>query len=271
MKRLLRLTSVVSVILLLSACGQHAPQLRIDQLAPQTEAEQVWAKYRANAERRSAEVPFSLSTSFRFKTPDSSNRASLRIWGNGTSPVRIDILGPFGSVVASLRISDSRSVIYEPDSKRAVYSDSGQELLVRMGLPVSVSVQDIVALLRGNFADLFPKTYDTAYVEGTTNIAYTFSASPENKKSSQKLTEGILVLNKQGLPIVWEQKGKAMSISFEKYDHGLPDKISVIAGTERSALFLIKERSNPVVPFESQALELVLPPDTKLESMRPMS
>lgn len=270
MKRLLRLTSVVSVILLLSACAQHAPQLRIAQQAPQIEAEQVWAKYRANAERKSAEVPFSLSASFRFKTPDSSNRASLRMWGNGTNPVRIDILGPFGSVVASLRISDSRSVIFEPDNKRAVYSDSGQELLVRLGLPVPVSVQDIVALLRGNYGDLFPKTYETAYVEGTTNIAYTFSAQPENRTSSQKLTDGILVLNKQGLPLVWEQKEKAMSISFEKYGNGLPDKIRVIAGTERSALFLIKERSNPGVPFETQALELALPPDTKLEAMRPM-
>lgn len=270
MKRLLRLTSVVSVILLLSACAQHAPQLRIDQPASQTEAEQVWAKYRASAERRSTEVPFSLSASFRFKTPDSSNRASLRMWGNGNNPVRIDILGPFGSVVASLRISDSRSVIFEPDNKRAVFSDSGQDLLVRLGLPVPISVQDIVALLRGNYADLFPKEYDTAYVEGTTNIAYTFPTQTENKRSSPKLTDGILVLNKQGVPLVWEQKGKSMSISFEEYDHGLPDKIRVIAGTERSALFLIKDRSNPVTPFDAEALELTLPPDTKLESMRPM-
>jgi len=266
MKRLLRLTSVVSVVLLLSACAQHAPELRIAQPAPPIEAEQVWAKYRANAEKKSAEVPFSLSASFRFKTPDSSNRASLRMWGNGTNPVRIDILGPFGYVAASLRISDTQSVIFEPDSKRAVYSDSGQDPLVRLGLPVQVSVQDIIALLRGNYADLFPKMYETAHVEGTTNIAYTFPA----QSASQKLTDGVLVLNKQGLPLVWEQKEKAMSISFEDYDNGLPNKIQVIAGTERSALFLIKERSNPVVPFETQALELALPPDTKLEAMRPM-
>lgn len=270
MKRLLRLASVVSAILLLSACAQHAPQIRIDQQAPQTEAEQVWAKFRANAKRKSTASPFSLSASFRFKTPDSSNRASLRIWGNGTNPVRIDILGPFGSIVASLRISNSRSLIYEPDSKRAIYSDSGQELLVRLGLPVPVSVQDIIALLRGNYTKLFPTMYDTAYVEGTTNIAYTFSAPPENKKTSQKLTGGILVLNKHGLPIVWEKKDKSMSISFEKYDNGLHNKIKVIAGTERSALFLIKKRSTPISPFESQSLKLVLPPDTKLESMRPM-
>lgn len=269
MKRLLRLASVIFGILLLSACAQHAPQIRIDQQAPQTDAQRVWAKYIANAKRNSPERPFSLSASFRFKTPDSSNRASLRVWGNGNSPVRIDILGPFGSVVASLRLSDSRSIIFEPENKRAVYSDSGQNLFVRLGLPVSVSVGDIIALLRGNYTELFPTTYETAYVEGTYNIAYTFS-SQQDKNTSQSLTDGVLVLNKQGLPVVWEQKDKSMSISFEKYDNGLPNKIKVISGTERSALFLIKERTNPVESFGPQTLDLILPPDTKLEKMRPM-
>ncbi|SIN77520.1 LolA-like protein [Halodesulfovibrio marinisediminis] len=270
MKRLLRLASVLFSILFLTACAQRAPQIRIDQQAPQTEAQRVWAKYRANAEQKSSARPFSLSSSFRFKTPDSSNRASLRVWGNGQAPARIDILGPFGSVVASLRLSETRSVVYEPESKRAVYSDSGQNLFVRLGLPVPVSVQDIIALLRGNYEKLFPTTYDTAYVEGTSNIAYTFSSQSKSNNTSQTLTDGVLVLNKQGLPVVWEQKDKSMSISFEKYDKGLPNKIKVFAGTERSALFLIKERTTPVSPFEPQALDLVLPPDTKLEQMRPM-
>lgn len=267
MKKLLRLACVVFCLLFLSACAQHAPQIRIDQQASQIEAEQVWAKYRAVAESRNPSDSFSLSTSFRFKTPKSSNRASLRIWGNGNDPVRIDILGPFGSVIAGLRVSSSRSIIYEPDNKRAVYSNSGQELFVRLGLSVPVSVQDIIALLRGNYTKLFPAMYDTAYVESDTNIAYTFSGKSRSS-SSQKLTNGVLVLNKQGHPIVWEQKDKSMSISFENYDNGLPDKIRVIAGTERSALFLIKERTKPATRFTQKALELTLPPDTKVTPMQ---
>ena len=270
MKNLLRLVSLVITVFFLNACAQHAPQIRIDQQAPQTEAEQVWAKYLANSRKIKKSSPFTINSSFRFKTPDNSNRASLKIWGNGTNPVRIDILGPFGSVVASLRISNTRSVIYEPDNKRAVYSDSGDELLVRLGLPVPVSVQDIIALLRGDYSELFPETYETAYVEGNANIAYTFSNKSMDKNSLQKLTDGILVLNKQGLPIAWEQKDKSMSISFEKYDNSLPSKIRVLAGTERSALFLIKKRDIPLSPFEPEALELKLPPDTKLEPMKPM-
>ncbi|SHI66983.1 hypothetical protein [Halodesulfovibrio aestuarii] len=270
MKRLLRLASVVFCIFLLSACAQHAPQIRIDQQATQTEAEQVWAKYLANARRNPTSQPFSIRSSFRFKTSETSNRASLIMWGNGAAPVRIDIIGPFGSIVASLRMSNLQSIIYEPDSKRAVYSDSGQDLLVRMGLPIPVSVQDIIALLRGNYTKLFPTTYDTAYVEGAANIAYTFSTPVSNKNTSQKLTNGVLVLNKQGLPVVWEQKDKSMSISFEKYKDRQPTKIRVLAGTERSALFLIKDRTIPVSPFDPKALQLVLPPDTKLEPIRPM-
>lgn len=266
MKRLLRPAFVVLCLAFLSACAQHAPQLRIEQQAPQTEAELVWGKYQSKAANMSVTAPFSVSASFRFKTPDSSNRASLRIWGNGADPVRIDILGPFGSVVASLRLSESRSIIYEPDSERAVYSDSGQELLVRLGLPVAVSVQDIIALLRGNYGELFPSTYETAYLEGEANIAYSLSSG----NGKQKLTNGVLVLDKQGLPVVWEQKDKSMSISFERYDNGLPDKIRVVAGTDRSALFLIKERSTPATAFTSKALELHLPEGTKIEPMRSM-
>ena len=259
MNTLLRLLIITVTMAVLSACAQRAPQLRIEQEAPQAEAAKVWSKFVANTNYPSA--PFRIRSSFRFKTPDTSNRATLQAWGNGNDSIRIDITGPFGSVIASLRVENNEFTIYEPDRKLAAVSNTGQDILMRLGLPVPVSVQETIALLRGNYGTLFPHTYETAHLEGENNIAYTFASN------ARKLSDGTLVLNKQGKPIVWEKTDKKMSITFDDYSGGFPYKIQVLAGKERSATFFIKDRSSPFSPFPQEALELKLPPDTKIQPM----
>lgn len=267
MNTLLRLLILSVIMTMLSACAQRAPQLNIAQQAPQTEAAQVWRKFVTNTNYPSS--PFSLRSSFRFKTPDTSNRATMLAWGNGNNSVRIDITGPFGSVIASLRVENNEFTVYEPGRKLAAQSNTGQDILVRLGLPIPVSVQDTIALLRGNYGNLFPQTYEAAYLEGQNNIAYTF-APGAGGAGSGKLSNGILVLNKQGKPVVWEKKDKKMSISFDDYSGGLPEKIQVLAGADRSASFYIKDRSAPFSPFPQRALELKLPADTKIQPMIPI-
>ncbi|MCG8531479.1 MAG: hypothetical protein MI749_12545 [Desulfovibrionales bacterium] len=260
-----RLLCVLLLAGSLFGCAQKIPQRTITHPAPTAQAESVWQQYLAHTATTNTTAPFSLSASFRFKTLESSNRASLKAWGNGNSPIRVDLLAPFGTVVASIRIGEGQVIIFEPEEKKAAYADSGSDVLIRLGLPVPVSIHHVMALLKGDYGSLFPQQYASAYLEGTSNVAYVFSSSTGSLSQASALTDGILILDANGYPMEWRQTApKKFSIVFDKYRDGRPAKITVSSGSDTSALFLIKDRAYPAVPYSPQALTLSLPADTEV-------
>ena len=248
-----------------SGCAGKLPSSTQPQTAAdEAEAKAVWDRYLASFGQEPQE-PFNIESTFRYIKPDGeSHRATLRIWGNGAYPYRMDVLAGMGSVAAQMRDDTSSLLIYMPQENR-LYTHSGPNKpvlgLSGLGVPMPFSLADLTSILQGHYTKLFGETYSTAY--STSSHVLLFELNNEKMP-------GYLALNQDGTPVSWTSKvTKGWKISFdfsapEKDAEGpLLEKMVVDHAQGYAVTLWFKGISYPPEPYTNKQLELSIPKDAE--------
>ncbi len=254
------------VLLACSAgCARKTPSTILPQtLADETEARAVWDRY-LNTFGHEPDDPFNMEASFRYVKPDGeSHRATLRIWGNGAYPYRLDALAGMGSVAAQMRDDANSLMIYMPQENR-VYIHTGPDKpvlgLSGIGVPIPFSLADLTSILLGYYTELFGTSYSQAYSTHSSAIHYDLDG--------EKMP-GYLVLNQDGEPVSWVSKvevGWKIYFYFDKPAPGARrpelDKMVVNHAQGYALTLWFRGVETPSEPYPNKQLELVLPNDVE--------
>lgn len=254
---------------LLGGCASHTPQVPSHELTPsqQTAAAGLWQQYLDICDRRKVDAPFRLSAALRYSTPESGHRIVLRAWGNGKTPVRMDIEAGIGKTLALIRQDAHSFTAYDPRNAKAYVNNNSSNALLRLGLPIPFGINDLGDLLAGRFTSVFPPKYIAVALVPEGGFAYTLAPDAAHGWNNSTLT-----LNMLGQPQQWSISGKngRMSITFNRYDapaESLPGKYTIESGDESSAVLIIKERVRPEKAFTEAQLRLDIPQGTTIRPL----
>lgn len=252
-------------ILLLGACAKQV------SLPPPDEknATVTWQNFMHAAASRATPLPFRLSGSLRYTTPQDAHRFSLQSWGNGDLPIRVDLSAGLGITVAKIRQGTNTLLAYSPQENVAILHPKGNDALFRMGIPVPFSIMDLNNLLTGRYTQLFSAAYQTVTLVPEDGFAYTLPTG--------RLT-GSLQLDTLGRPLLWRgsQKYTGWTIYFSRYEEtrfpaqALPRKLVVRYGKTHKAIILISQRNRPETAYTPDQLTLILPEGTQIRPLRPL-
>lgn len=253
-----------------TGCATKLPSTTLPQTeADEAEAKAVWERYLASF-GQDPHKPFNIESTFRYVKPDAeSHRATLRIWGNGGYPYRMDVLAGMGSTAAQMRDDTNSLLIYMPQENR-LYTHTGPDKpvlgLSGLGVPMPFSLADLTSILQGHYTELFGGTYTAAY--STNSSALHFEL--DNDKMP-----GYLVLNQDGVPVSWTSKvAKGWKIYF---DFSAPakgentpqlDKMVVNHAQGYTVTLWFKGMNYPDKPYTNKQLELNIPKDAEKLPMR---
>ncbi len=267
------LPAVISIFLLfglLAGCATKLPSTTLPQtLADEAEAKAVWDRYLA-AFGQESQNPFNIESTFRYIKPDGeSHRATLRIWGNGGYPYRMDVLAGMGAVAAQMRDDTSSLLIYMPQENR-LYTHTGPDKpvlgLSGLGVPMPFSLADLTSILQGHYTKLFGNTYSAAYSTHSSVLHFEL----DNEKMP-----GYLVLDQNGTPVSWTSKvtkGWKITFDFSTPDKGenTPqlDKMVVNHAQGYAVTLWFKGITLPPQPYTNKQLELTVPKDAEKLPMR---
>ena len=266
----LTLTCLLSLAVILTGCATKLPSTTLPQTeADEAEAKAVWDRYLA-AFGQDPHKPFNIESTFRYVKPDGeSHRATLRIWGNGGYPYRMDVLAGMGSVAAQMRDDTNSLLIYMPQENR-LYTHTGPDKpvlgLSGLGVPMPFSLADLTSILQGHYAELFGDSYSVAY--STNSSALHFDLN------SDKMP-GYLVLNQDGVPVSWVSKvTKGWKIYFDFREPAKGENTPqlnkmIINHAQGYAVTLwFKGINYPDEPYTKKQLELNIPADAEKLPMR---
>ncbi len=253
-----------------AGCAMKTPSTTLPQAkADEAEAKTVWDRYLA-AFGQEQHTSFNIESTFRYVKPDGeSHRATLRIWGNGGYPYRMDVLAGMGSVAAQMRDDTNSLLIYMPQENR-LYTHTGQDKpvlgLSGLGVPMPFSLADLTSILQGHYTELFGDAYSTAY--STNSSALQFDLTSEKMP-------GYLVLSQDGVPISWTSKvTKGWKITFDFSSPGNGDttpqldKMVVNHAQGYTVTLWFKGINHPSTPYTNKQLELNIPNDAEKLPMR---
>lgn len=217
--------------------------------APVWDAASLWKNYEKTAESMQMAKPFSLQGSLRYSTNTDSRRVLVLAWGNGSLPVRLDIMAGIGVTAALIREDADSLLIYAPEDHKAYYGTGAQKSLLSMGMPIPFSVAEMLALLNGRYHEFFGMAYSGTPTQQGQNAVFTLRES---------LIGGTLTIGPTGLPLRWEQKKDGWVMDLE-YDEQLsPWRIHISHPKGYQAILVVKERTSPP-PFTEQQMTLTLP------------
>lgn len=264
-----KIIGIFVFILVLTGCAAKLPSGLPQTPADEAEAKEVWDRYLA-AFGKEDRTPFNIESTFRYIKPDGeSHRATLRIWGNGGYPYRMDALAGMGATAAQMRDDTSSLMVYMPQENR-LYVHTGQDKpvlgLSGLGVPLPFSLADLTSLLQGHYTNLFGNAYTKAYTNQHGEMHF--------ELSSDKVP-GYLVLNQSGIPVSWVSKvEKTWKISFQ-FDNPAKngetpqlEKMVVNHGQGYAVTVWFKGVTHPDKPYTSEQLELNIPKDAEKLPMR---
>jgi hypothetical protein len=245
----------------LPACSPRRPAPPADA-ADMPDARALYGEYTAKTARESRR-PSRVTASLRFGGNDDGRRIVVLLWKNADGPIRLDARAGIGADVAKIRQDDARFLAYSTQEKRAYQHDGPGRALLAYGLPMPFGLRDLSALLDGDFDAVFgPVPPDDAI--GTRKDGPAF-ALPKPGPG------GVLELDRRGMPVKWEEDNAGWTLRFSYEENGdppLPKRVEARHPSGRYAVLLVKEREHPEQPFTAEQLELRLPPDTPLLSLR---
>lgn len=267
---LLTLACALLLACMFAGCATKMPSTTLPQTkADEAEAKAVWDRYLASFGQE-PHTPFNIESTFRYLKPDGeSHRATLRIWGNGGYPYRMDVLAGMGSVAAQMRDDTNSLLIYMPQENR-LYTHTGKDKPILgvsgLGVPMPFSLADLTSILQGHYTELFGDAYSAAY--STSSDALHFDLS------SDKMP-GYLVLNQDGVPMSWTSKvTKGWKITFDFSAPGKGEnapqlnKMVVNHAQGYTVTLWVKGVDHPDTPYANKQLELNVPKDAEKLPMR---
>ena len=262
--RALSLGLLLASALLLSAC---AKQISVGTPAPAQEAHSLWQRYAAVCAAQEAQRPYRLQMSLRYGAEGDTRRVTALLWGNTSQQLRLDVNAGVGVTVAKIQDDGDHFLVFAPTENRAYFHQGRQKPLLDVGVPMPFGVTALADCLNGRFGAVFGTQYDgTPQLRPRGNVVFALQR-PKSEKDAGKggVLHGTLELNAEGLPVFWKD-GDAQGWSLQLgYEDGktLPYKLEIIhAKTQKRAMVLVKEHTNPATPFTRQQLRLTLPEDT---------
>ncbi len=258
------LFSILLFVFALTGCATKLPSGLPQTPANEAEAKEVWGRYLALFGEETHK-PFNIESTFRYIKPDGeSHRATLRIWGNGGYPYRMDALAGMGSTAAQMLDDTNSLMVYMPQENR-LYVHTGPDKpvlgLSGLGVPMPFSLADLTSLLQGHYTNLFGDSYASAYTNQHGEFHFDLSSDK---------TPGYLALNKDGIPVSWISKAeKTWNISFQ-FDSPTKtgeapqlDKMIVTHGKGYKVTVWFKGIKYPDQPYTTKQLELTVPNDAE--------
>ncbi len=253
---------ILCLLLTLSACARQ-PQSGAP--AEPAAAEAVWKRYEAYCAARDAPRPYRLQASLRYGKEGDTRRVVVLLWGNGSEPLRLDVMAGVGVNVAKIFESSDEFIVYAPNEHRAYFHEGKEKPLLNVGVPVPFGVADLADALNGRFGVLFGTDRQgetTLRADG--NMVYALGSGPMG---------GMLELNPQGLPVRWNENGSKgknwkIGISYDDATPPLPRKLEITHSGGQRAILLLKEREFPAVPFTDAQLRLIVPEGTQMLPLR---
>ena len=230
-------------------------------------AASTWAAFtNYSAARAAATAPFRLQCGLRYSGPQGEgNRANAVIWGNNDQLIRLDVMAGIGMLVGRVRQSDEGLLIHSPREDKAwTYQGQGKALL-SFGMPVPLTLPDVVAILQGRYLDVFgPVQGRSPYEAGQGNISFRLEGGR---------LPGDVTLTPDGLLTHWQEAPGAwsMTVTYDDSIPPLPKEIEIDHPEGRRAVLSVIARQSPASRFSDTQLRLDLPPGTVLETMRQAS
>lgn len=255
----------VACVALAGGCASKSPK---GAVAPSEKASSTMDAYKAYcAATERGTGPFRLETSLRYNAGDDGHRVLALIWGNGGTPLRLDIMAGIGATVAKIRETEDTFLAYSPNEQKAYHHYGDGKALFSFGVPVPFSVSDLTAMLDGRFGSVFGlRTTGEATLVPEMGIAYTL----EGRRPG-----GSLVISDAGLPVRWTDgtpEGWTLDVTFAEDDATttapLPRKLVFHHGKGYNAIILVKERVRLDTPFSPEQLGLELPEGTTVLPLR---
>ncbi len=238
------LTRLFCLILLVSLCACAARQQPVDPAM----AGNVWQSMLARSATEKA--PYRDNMSLRFGTEGNTRRVLAIIWGNGEDDLRLDVSAGVGTTVAMLHQKGQEFLLYAPMEQKAYFHEGESSPLLKLGLPLPFDLFRLEALLHNRWAQVFGKTWQ--------------ETSGHSKGIAYALQEGIggtLVLDAQGMPVLWENKN--WSIAFLFNEDGTLKRLDLANKKGEKGILLLRSQEHPA-RFDAAQMQLELPQDTVL-------
>ncbi|MDO5537837.1 MAG: hypothetical protein Q4F72_09965 [Desulfovibrionaceae bacterium] len=243
-----RLLALGLVCVLLAACAA-----RVTPVDP-GRADAVWQSMLGRAPAKAE--PYRDTLSLRFGTEGSTRRVTALIWGNGGDSLRLDVRAGVGATIAMLSQQEDHFLLYAPMEEKAWFHEGATSPLLRLGLPLPITLFRLEALLHGRHAEVFGASF--LRCQGVKDgIEY-------------ELEEGMggrLTVSADGLPVRWQDD--SWRIEFSHEEDGSLKRLDLANIKGEKGIVLVRQREHPA-PFDEAQMRLELPEGTRLAPLSDM-
>ena len=247
------------LVLLTTACGTRQLQ---HKAGPEATA---WQGYVARA--TAAEIntgPFRVSANLRYTSKEQSTRVSSFLWGNGSLespyPLRLDLIAGVGNIVAKIREDNEQFMAYTPDQNLVLYHPKDSRTLVSFGVPIPLTLSDLVLLITGRAGALVLPPKTTTATPAPTDTVPTENGFLYPVANSR--LGGFIEINKIGNLVSWRQhQTSGWIITFDASDDNplQPKRLKVNHPNGYQAIIVIKDIERMPAPYPKEQLDLAMP------------
>jgi hypothetical protein len=202
----------------------------------------------------------------RVKPTKRSNRTLIRLWGDFSRPLRLDVAAGMGRMLAHIREDRGGLTAFYPDQKAAYTHMDPVIGATRLGMPFPFSLRDLALVLGGSFSELLPYPPVEA-VRTATGFEYSFSQGPVTRL---KLDGWARPVRMEGATPIKNHATRGWSIDFSRYPDDrtvkapLPRMLSLALESGEKGVLRVKNRELKQGAWPEQKLDLPLPEGTEL-------
>ncbi|MBQ9537318.1 MAG: hypothetical protein IJU79_05985 [Desulfovibrionaceae bacterium] len=234
-------------LLCLTGCVKQQPSPTLPK-----DNEATWQKFLANSTPHN---PYRLQLSLRLGMKGDTRRVTAILWGADTNTIRLDAMAGVGSVIAKIYDDRSTFLLVAPVDGKAYTHQGSNKPMLKIGIPLPLTLKNLADLLTGNPAAVFGRTHGQV-TEGSKG--YPSYALAER-------IQGAITLDGQGRVLTWLEKpqGRGWNMQIEYADDNLPSRINLENTRGERAVLLVKERE-AVTTIDKSQLNLTIPQGVKV-------
>lgn len=254
----IRLVGLVLSIAMLAGCAAKAPLHQ----PPAARAWDIFQQRRHMAERSFSAL--SASASINYKSPDRSGRLKMRLWGDSSLPLRMDLSAGFGTTVAMWREDADGWICFFPTDNVAYYNHDVRTGMRMAGLDIPFSLRELTGFISGTFSSMIPDEYEK--IEATEDGGWTFFFAPGKFVNT-------MTLDAQGKAVLFAGRlqGRKWSLNLARYtlegDIETARKLTLALSPGVSAVVRVKQLAPKTAPWSKDSLSLGLPAGTQVRSL----
>ncbi|WP_432738772.1 hypothetical protein [Maridesulfovibrio sp. FT414] len=200
------------------------------------------------------------TASLYYTSQGKGHRTTMTLWGDLTTPLRLDVRAGIGAYLAHIREDASGLTAFYPDQKTAYVHSSPSRGVKMLGLPFPFSLKDLAGLISGCYQSLIPEKYTSMTGTGEDgNLLFVFKNGPVSA----------ITLTAEGIPTAITGRGEIpWNMELADYENDgsgkmLPGKITVFTGNGDKAILRVKSRNLSAERWPDGSMEMDLPEGTQ--------